>query len=131
MAAKRRKMLFCYYLPGILAAIRLILTFVDLVWNPFGLTWRFFQLILMASYAFHLFSYFILYTDGIPIITIIAPDIVHGILVFIFTRRIPLVSLGMLLGLDILFLFSKSIKAYYFPFDIDSDEEEDLFEDDL
>ena len=129
MSSKKRKMLFCYYLPGIIGLIRIITTLVFFIWNPVGLALRYFQILLLISYAVHLFCYFKLYDDGIPIITIIAPSIIHGVIIFIFVKQIPLLSLGILLGMDIVFLITKSIKASYFPFDIEGDEEEDLFED--
>ena len=129
MSSKRKKMLFCYYLPVIIALIRFIVTFVYFMWNPLNLSLRYLQVIVLLIYVAHIFMYLKLFDDGVPVISIIAPDLVHWIIIFVFMKEIQLLQIGILFAIDIIFLCTKGLKASYFPFDIDGDDEEDLFDD--
>ena len=124
MTAKRRIMYACYYAPGVVAAVRVLLTLWFLISDPFGLPLRFFQVILLLAYSVTLFSYFKLYSDGVPVISLIAPTLVHAVVVFVFRRIIAVVPFAILLVLDILFLIIKSVKANMYPFDVDGEEDD-------
>ena len=131
MLSKQRRMRFVYFLPATFAVIRILLTVWFLVYNPLGLPLRFIQLILMGVYAGSLFSFYRLYRDGVPVLSLIAPTLVHAILIFIFKKEIVIVPFAVLFVVDIAFLASKGVKANLYPFDIEGDsDDEDFFDDD-
>lgn len=125
MLSKKRKMLLVYYLPLVLTVIRVIITFWFFVENPLQLGLRFIQGVPLLVYLFFTFTYYKLYHDGVPVITIVVPTILHGIVVFVFQRQLALVPLGVLFALDVLFLILRSIKSNLYPFDIDNDDEDE------
>lgn len=130
MLSKRRKMRFVYLLPAFIAIIRVGITLWFLISNPLDLPLRFFQLIHLGIYAVSMFSFYRLYRDGVPILSLVAPTLVHAIVIFIFKKMIVIVPFAVLFTLDVVFLASKGIKANLYPFDIEGDsDDEDFFED--
>lgn len=125
MLTKRRKMLAVYWLPGIIGGTRLLLTALVLVWNPQGMPLRFFQIIPVVALVVALFSYFKLYSDGVPVITLLAPTILHIILVYLFRRAIVIIPFIAVFAIDIVFLVCKSVKASLYPFDIEGESPDD------
>lgn len=125
MLTKRRKMLAVYWLPGIIGGIRLLLTALVLVWNPQGMPLRFFQIIPVVALVVALFSYFKLYSDGVPVITLLAPTILHIILVYLFRRAIVIIPFIAVFAIDIVFLVCKSVKVSLYPFDIEGKSPDD------
>lgn len=129
MGSKRKKMLAIWILPGIMAIIRVTVTMVYLIWNPLAMPLRFFQLINIGVYIGTSFSYYKLYRDGVPVISVITPLLLHGILVFLFKRVIAWQSIVPLFVLDVLFLITKGIKSSLFPYDIEGeDDDEEMFD---
>lgn len=125
MLIKRRKMLAVYWLPGIIGGTRLLLTALVLVWNPQGMPLRFFQIFPVVALVVALFSYFKLYSDGVPVITLLAPTILHIILVYLFRRAIVIIPFIAVFAIDIVFLVCKSVKASLYPFDIEGESPDD------
>lgn len=129
MGSKRKKMLAIWILPGVMAIIRVTVTMVYLIWNPLAMPLRFFQLINIGVYIGTSFSYYKLYRDGVPVISVITPLLLHGILVFLFKRVIAWQSIVPLFVLDVLFLITKGIKSSLFPYDIEGeDDDEEMFD---
>ena len=128
MSSKQRMMLFSYYLPGIFALIRVGVTVWFLMSNPMGLPLRFLQVIVLVVYGIFTFTYFKLYSDGVPVISIVTPSLVHAVLIFAFKRVVVVAPFVVLLLLDIAYLVVKSVKANLFPFDIEGDDEDDVFD---
>lgn len=128
MGTKQRIMLLSYYLPGFFAVVRVAVTFWFLFYNPMGLPLRFIQVIIIGVYATFSFAYFKLYSDGVPVISVIAPTLVHAILIFVFQRTVVIAPFVVLLLLDIAYLVVKSVKANLFPFDIDGMDDVDEFD---
>lgn len=130
MFSKQKLMLFVYHLPGLFACGRVILTFWFLFANPFNLPLRHMQLIVLVVYAVVCFSYYKLYSDGVPVISLITPTLLHAVIVFVFMRVIAVVPFLVLLVFDAVFLVAKSVKASLYPFDIEGDEDDiSLFDD--
>lgn len=128
MGTKQRIMLFCYYLPGVVTAIRVAVTLWFLITNPMGLPLRFIQLVVIGAYIAFTFTYFKLYSDGVPVISIVTPSLVHAVIIYVFKREIVIAPFVALLLLDIAYLVTKSVKASLFPFDIDGNDKGDEFD---
>ena len=128
MSSKQRIMLLSYYLPGVFSIIRVGITIWFLVSNPMNLPLRFIQVIIIGVYVVFNFTYFKLYSDGVPVISLIAPTLVHAILIFVFQRVVIIAPFVVLLLLDIAYLVVKSVKANLFPFDIDGMDDGDEFD---
>lgn len=126
MKHKKLLMLSTYYAPGIIALIRITVTMWFFVKDPLGMPLRFLQIVPLIAICVTLFMHFKLYQDGVPVITVIAPTLVHAVLMYVFERKLVFIPFLLLLGLDIVFLSLKGAKASLFPFDIDDDTEDDL-----
>lgn len=129
MLNKRRFLYAIYWLPIGLAMLRVVVTMWFLIQNPLGLPLRFLQVIPMLSILIALFMYRKLFSDGVPVITVIAPTLLHAVLIYVFQKKIVLIPFIVLVLLDGIFLVAKGVKANMFPFDIEGEEEEDDFSD--
>lgn len=123
MLTKKKLMYAAYYAPGVAAVLRILVTIWFLTSNPLGMPLRFLQLIPIIVLLIFSFTYFKLYSDGVPVISLIAPTLVHFVLVYVFERIIAVLPFAVLLLLDIFYLIAKSLKAAMFPFDFDEDED--------
>lgn len=123
MKNRRALLLTMYWLPIAIAAIRLILTVMVFIWNPMHLPLRFLQVIPLLVLGFSIFMYMKLYTDSDPIVTLIAPSIVHFLLIFAFRREIVLIPFAPLVFIDLVYLIVKGIKSTAFPFEVEGEEE--------
>lgn len=126
MLTREKKLYLVFFLPGLLGLIRVLSTVWYLVKNPLGMPIGFIQLVPMGAVIVVLFAYFKLYSDGIPIISLIAPSILHFILILVFYKKVVIMPFIPLLIIDVIFLAAKGIKAEMFPFDIESDEDESV-----
>lgn len=125
MLSKQRRMRFVYYLPAFFAILRVLVTLWFLVSNPMNLPLRFIQLFHIGVYIVSNFNYYKLYNDGVPVLSLIAPTLVHAILIFIF-RKLVIIKPFLVLGaLDIVFLVCKSVKANLYPFYVEGEFDED------
>lgn len=129
MLTKKKLMYVTYYAPGVITAVRVFVTLWFLVSNPLGMPLRFLQLIPVGVLLAFCFTYFKLYSDGVPVISLIAPTLVHFVLVYVFERVIVVLPFAVLLLLDILYLIVKSVKANMFPFDFDNDDDPEGLDD--
>lgn len=125
----RGEMLAVYFLPAIVAVIRLFVTIIFIVFISFALPLWFIQFIPLAVIGCSLFRMYRLYVDGIPMISLLVPTFVHGILCAAFFGEVPFIPLGVFLLVDGLFLFAKGFKPTQIPFQIEGQEEEDDFSD--
>lgn len=132
MNTKAKVMKTCYYMPGVFAAFRVAITLWFLISNPMDLPLRFMELIPLTFYIVYSFTYFRLYSDGVPVISIVAPVLLHAALIFAFKRVLVIAPFSVLLLLDVAYLIVKSVKANLYPFDIEGDDDDDLskFEED-
>lgn len=130
MLTKRRILKMMFLLPAIVGFIRLGISMWFLIVNPLGMPLRFIQVVPMIALIVALFSYLKLYSDGVPVITVIAPTILHMVIIYIFKKQIVIIPFTVLVLIDALFLILKGVKANLFPFDIDGDDEDDIFFDD-
>ena len=121
-------MLLSYYLPGVVSLIRVTVTLWFLVVNPFDLPLRVIQLVVLIAYLIFNFTYFKLYSDGIPVISIILPSLLHICIIFMFKRILVVKQFIILVAIDILYLITKSLKASMFPFVMDEDTEDSDFD---
>ena len=127
---KRKEMLAFYYLVGIVMLLAVCIRFTFLIWNPLGLWFRWLQIVPIVLYAVYAFMYFKLYSDSVPVITILSTTVVHGVLCYVFTKTVAWRPLLVLVSIDILYIVVASCKASWFPFVIDGEEEdEDTFDD--
>lgn len=126
MFTRRRIMKGIYWAPGIIGLARIVVTFWFLIRNPLGMPLRFIQLIPMIAVIVAVFMHFKLYQDGVPVITVIAPTLIHAVVVYIFQRKIVPIPFLVILAIDIAFLSVKGVKANMFPFYIEGDDDDDL-----
>lgn len=130
MFSKQKQMLFVYHLPGFFAVLRTVVTLWFFFVNPFNLPLRYIQWFVLVVYAVVCFSYYKLYSDGVPVISVIAPTLIHMVIIFAFMRMLVIIPFLVLGTTDILFLTAKSIKASLYPFDTDDDDDDmSLFDD--
>lgn len=116
---KRKKMMIVYHLPGVIGIIRVLLTLYVFIFNGFGMPLRFFQLIPLIALAVALFMYYKMYSDGVPVITLITPTLLHAVVTYIFRRVLVIIPFLSVLVIDIAFIVCKSLKANLYPFDIE------------
>lgn len=122
--SKKRLLLLMFWAPLVTGLLREGVTLWFLIKNPMALPLRFFQLIPMVAIGVSLFSSYKLYQDGVPVISLIAPTMVHAVLIFVFQKHIVFVPFLPLIALDVIFLAFKGIKANSFPYDIDEDDDD-------
>lgn len=122
MKSRVRLLQAAFYIPAAMGVLRLLVTAIILVVNPQGLRLSVIQLIPAGVIAVNLFFYLKMYTDGIPIITLIVPNLVHFLIVLVFTGEIDIIPFIAPVLSDILFLVAKGLKASMFPFEIEGKE---------
>lgn len=125
----KTEMLAVYLLPAIVGFIRLVVTVMLIAVGAQVIPLRWIQILPLIVVGCSLFRMYRLYVDGIPVISMLVPSIIHGILCAVFFKRVPWVQLGILVGIDVLFLFAKGFKPTQIPFQIEGQEEEDDFTD--
>lgn len=132
MFTKRRILWASYIMPGIIAVLRVGFTVWMLVSNPMELKLPYIQIIPMCLMLWSCFAHFKLYSDSVPVISLIAPDMVHFILILVFKREVMILPLLPLVIPDVLYLVAKGVKANFFPFYFEGDsDDEDLDMDDI
>lgn len=122
MKSRVRLLQAAFYIPAVMGVLRLLVTAIILVVNPQDLRLPVIQLIPAGVIAVNLFFYLNMYTDGIPIITLIVPNLVHFLIVLVFTGEIAIIPFVAPVLSDILFLVAKGLKASMFPFEIEGKE---------
>lgn len=122
--SKRKKLLFGYYAPGVLALLRLVVTIWFFGWSHIELPLRYIQLVPLCALLVTQFTYFKLYRDGVPVISLILPSMLHFVIILVALRRVIITPFVLLLVIDIGFLVARGVKANLFPFSVDEDEEE-------
>lgn len=127
--SKEQVMRVFYYMPGVAALMRIGFTVWFIGWQPIPMPLPYVQVATIVVYLVLQFSYFRLYRDSVPVISVLVPTILHFVLILVFTRRVVLAPFFLLLVLDILFLSARGIKASMYPFYIEEDDEEELLED--
>lgn len=115
-----------YYLPGLVGIFRIIITLWFLFFNPYDMQLIAFQIVPAVFLVYHVFAHFRLYRDSVPVISILAPTFTQGLLAIIFQRRLNIIPFLILLVIDAGFLVLKGMKASFFPFVVEGEEEEDL-----
>lgn len=130
MHERVKRLKFVFYLPAVLGVLRLLATAVILFANPFGMHLRALQIIPALVIVGSLFMYLKLFSDNVPVVSLLVPSIAQFLLILAFRRVVELVPFILPLILDILFIVGKTFKASAFPFEFEGDEEEeDLLED--
>lgn len=126
MSARTRKLWVAFYTPMVVIGIRILLTLIVLIWNPWHLSLPVLQLIPVIVLLVTLFMYTQFFTDGVPVVSLLVPSILHFLVILAFRRRVEIMPFIPLLVTDIMVLVVKGIKASYFPFEIEGDEEDDF-----
>lgn len=129
MKSKVFKLKVFFYAPVVIASLRIFLSIIILISNPFNMSLRAIQLIPTVVLVVSVFMYLKLYTDGDPVISLLLPTIVQFAVIFLFKRKIEILPLFIPLSLDCAFLIMKGIKAALYPFEIEGEEAEDDFQD--
>ena len=114
-----------FYLPVILGITRVAFTLVIAFVNPFGMAFRLLQIIPAAVIVGSLFMYLKLFSDNVPVVSLLVPSIAHFLLIVAFKREVEIVPFLLPLFLDMLFIVGKTFKASAFPFEFEGDEQED------
>lgn len=122
--SKRNLLKFIFLLPGLIGGVRVGVTIWFMISNVMEMSLRFIQIIPMLSIMVTLFMYYKLFSDGVPIVTVLAPTILHVILIYLFRKEVEIIPFIPLIILDICYLGVKTLKGTMYPFDIDGDEEE-------
>ena len=112
-----------FYAPGVIAAIRLAVTLLVFIANPARMPLRFLQVIPLCILGVSVFTYFKLYSDGDPVISLMVPTIMHILIIFVFKKQFVIVPFALLLVLDVGYLVVKGLKASMYPFEIEGDED--------
>ena len=126
MGYKRKIMLASYYAPGVVAGLRAIFTIWFLFWNPFNMELVIFQIVPLLVLIAFTFLYFKMYRDSVPIVSLLLPTLLQGVLIFIFKRTITLFPFVVVLTLDASYLACKGLKATFFPFVLDGQDVKDF-----
>lgn len=116
------------YAPTAIALLRVIFTVWMLAYNPQGMTYRYAQLIPVIVLLCYTFMYHKLYSDGVPVISVLAPTMLHFLVVWVFTEHMEWIPFIAPIIMDIIYLFLKSFKASYCPFIIEGEEGDKLDE---
>lgn len=124
-------MLFVYWLPVVVLVLRFLLTVVYFVSNPLQLPFRFVQIIPLIVLSIYGFMYLKLYMDNDPIALLIIPTVLHFLLIYLLRKTIVVMPFVPILIIDICFLTVKGLKAVSFPFEIEGEEEDDIYLEDL
>lgn len=125
---KRRILLGSYYLPGVVVLARLLFTLWILIWNPMKMPLPYIQLIPVGVLVVSCFGHFKLYRDAVPVISLMAPTILHIVIIFVFMRVLVIVPFLPVLVLDVLYLVVKAVKANLFPFYLEGDDDDEYLE---
>lgn len=125
---KRRILLGSYYLPGVVVLARLLFTLWILIWNPMKMPLPYIQLLPMGVLIGSCFGHFKLYRDAVPVISLMAPTILHIVIIFVFMRVLVIVPFLPVLVLDVLYLVVKAVKANLFPFYLEGDDDDEYLE---
>ena len=124
MLTKKRLLWMIFWAPGAVGARRIGLTVWFLVSNPLGMPLRFIQLVPLIALGVSLFMYYKLYQDGVPVISLIAPSLLHAVIIFVFQKIIVIPPFAVILILDIVYLALRGVKSNSYPFDIDEEQDE-------
>lgn len=119
-------MLASYYAPGIVAGLRVLITLWFLFWNPYGMELVGLQVIPLIILIVFTFLHFKMYRDSVPVISLLLPTLIQGVLVFVFKRTITLLPFVIVLALDAFYLVCKGLKATFFPFVLDGEDTTDF-----
>ncbi len=128
MLTKKTVLRLSFYIPGVIVLIRLGFTIWVLASNPLGLKLAFIQLVPMGVLLASCFGHFKLYRDGVPVISLMAPTIVHFILILVFYKTTQLVPFLPTFVPDIVYLVAKSIKANLFPFYVEGEDKNEFLD---
>lgn len=126
MKRKTSLMLACFRAPKVVAWLRIIATFVVLIWNPFSLRFRYFQLIPFLVLVVNFILYCKLFSDAVPVITLFLPTIMHFAMLAVMYNTMNFVPFIPLFTLDVLYVVAKTVKASFFPFEVEGEDEENL-----
>ena len=126
MFTKRRILLGSFYLPGVVALIRVGFTLWILIQNPMGLRFPYAILIPMFVMLGSCFGHFKLYRDAVPVISLVVPTLLHAIVIFVFLREIMILPFLPVFVPDILYLIVKAVKANLFPFYMEGEDDDEL-----
>lgn len=124
MKSKTNRLKMIFYAPGVVAAIRLAVTLLVFIANPAKMPLRFLQVIPLCILGVSVFTYFKLYSDGDPVISLMVPTIMHILLIFAFKRQLVIIPFALLIILDICYLVVKGIKGSMYPFEVEGDEDD-------
>ena len=122
------KLKIAFAFPGIISAIRILLTMFVLVYNPLDMPLRFIQVVPMFVVMWNLVSYYILYTDSTPVIPLLLPTIIHFVIILVMTKVVILVPFIPFLVVDFVYIIIKYIKSSMFPFEMEGDEDDNLLD---
>lgn len=126
--SKEQLMRVFYYMPGVAALIRIGFTVWFIGWQPIPMPLPYTQVLTIVIYLILQFTYFRLYRDSVPVISVLVPTILHSLLIFVFLRQVVIAPFVLLVLLDVMFLSSRGIKSSMYPFYIEEDDEEQLLE---
>lgn len=121
MKNKIRMIKTVFWLPTLVACLRIAATMIVFIWNPTDMPLRFLQIIPFCGVIVYMFMYMFLYMDNLPIAVLIIPNTLHIALVSVLAEELVLSSFVPLVVLDILYIIVKTIKAVAFPFEIEGE----------
>lgn len=122
------KLKLMYYAPTAVALLRVLFTMWVFISNPQAMSLRFLQLIPFTVIICYTFMYHKLFSDGVPVITLLAPSILHFLFILVFLEVVQFKPFLVPIALDCVYLAIKSIKASSFPFVLEGAEDDKLEE---
>lgn len=126
MKNKAHILLLFHWLPAVIAVIRIIVT-AGYMWVWTGvMPLQFMQAFSFITYGVNLFVTYKLFFDSIPFATISMPTIIQVFIVYVFRNEVILSKLLPLLLIDAFYIGIKFIKTSFYPYELDTPEEDDL-----
>ena len=119
----RMNLMVIFYVPVLVALLRILLTLSIFIWNTMEMPMRWLQIIPLGVLVCSVFLYLKLYSDGDPIISLLLPSIIHIVLASVFSSTIVILPFIPTLLIDAIYLIVKGVKASAFPFEIEGEDE--------
>ena len=119
----RMNLMVIFYVPVLVALLRILLTLAIFIWNTMEMPMRWLQIIPLGVLVCSIFLYLKLYSDGDPIISLLLPSIIHIVLASVFSSTIVILPFIPTLLIDAIYLTVKGVKASAFPFEIEGEDE--------
>lgn len=112
---KTKLLKFIHYFTFILGLINILLLLYFIFFNPFDVKLVWILVLPIAVFIYDLFSYYKLYKDNVPVITLVIPYILHIGLTYLFYKQISWKCFLILICSSIVYMLYKIFKVSLYP----------------